>query len=118
MSSGDRTFHEEQVLIQIGAHHLEIADGKTSVAHVTGHPMALEDPARRGTRADGTRRSVAVGLAVGLWPAVETVSLNTAREASPLGESHGIDPLAHLKHTQVEALTYLILRHVLSIHLP
>jgi hypothetical protein len=95
---------------------LKIADGETGVAHVTGHSVALEDPARGAARSDGAWRPMAVGLAVGLRPTVESMSLNTAGEASPLGEPHGVDLLAHLERAYVESLADLKFRYVLGIH--
>src|SRR3989304_5552004 len=74
----DRPFEHQQAAGRVALEHLQVLHRHPGIAHVTGHVQALAYPAGRCPRPDGARRPVAVGLAVGLGPAVEVVALDAA----------------------------------------
>jgi len=61
---------------------------------------------------------MSVGLAVGLWSAVEAVSLYPTGETPTLGKSHCVDILSNFEHANVKALTNLEFGHIFGVHLP
>ena len=60
---GDGALDEEEVPVRIGADDLDLLGGDALVAHVAGHPLALDDAGRVGARPDGSRLAVP-GVAV------------------------------------------------------
>jgi hypothetical protein len=67
------------------------------MAHVAGHPLALDDARRVGARADRARRPVDPGRAVRGTAAAEAVALHHALEAAALGRARHLDPVARFE---------------------
>src|SRR3989337_408737 len=83
--AGDGALHHQDVARRIRLDHSEVLHGHLAGPHVAGHLHPLDDATRVRAGADGAGGAGAVGLPVGLGPAVEAVSLHHAREAATLG---------------------------------
>src|SRR5439155_23069253 len=81
--TGDAAAHEQQALLRVHTHHLEIERGDALVAHVPGHAQALDHAARERARADRAAVAEILVRAVGRAHA-EAVPLHHARVALAL----------------------------------
>src|SRR5207244_446867 len=76
--AGDGALEQDQAVLGVDAGDGDVHGGSALATHATGHPGALEDPARGGAGADGA------GLAVG---PVDTVTGAEALEVVPLHDT-------------------------------
>ena len=83
---------QDQVLLFVNAHDLEVADGDGLAAHVAGKAQALEHAGRGGALADRTRSAMEVRT-VAAGAAAEAVALHDARETLALGRALDVDLL-------------------------
>src|SRR5205807_8368542 len=99
---GHRAEDEEQVSYQVHLHHAQVLDRAALDAHVAGHAPPLEYSPRRLALADGARRAVRQGVAVGGVAAREVVTLHGAREALADGRPRDVDDLALLEEVGLD----------------
>ena len=81
---------------------LQILGGAALHAHVAGHAPALEYAARRLTLADGARRAVRQGHAVGRGHTTEVVTLHGAGEALADGGAGDVHLFAFLEEVGLD----------------
>src|SRR5207253_316231 len=87
IEAGHSAAHQDQVLVGIDLHDLEIAHGDAFVAVAASHADALLGPAAAAVAGVGTDRAVlppAFLDAVGMPQAAEVVPFDDAREAAAL----------------------------------
>src|SRR5690606_5320794 len=75
----------------------EVADRSLHVAHMSRHPLALDDSRRVGAGADRARSSVDPRRAVRCTSTAETVALDHALEATALRAPGDLDARSNLK---------------------
>src|SRR3972149_11968188 len=80
--AGDGALHHQDVAGGIRLDHSEVLHGYLPGPHVAGHLPPLDDAAGVRAGADRAGGAGAVGLPVGLSPALKTVALHHAREAA------------------------------------
>jgi hypothetical protein len=83
--TGNRTLDKQQVALRVHADDLKTLHGHVGGTHVAGHLLALEHAARGLALADGARRAVRQGVAVGRVLRAEVPALDRALEALALG---------------------------------
>src|SRR5690606_28421974 len=90
----DRTLDEDEAALDVGADDFQVLLGAVLVAHVAGHLLVLEDPARILALTGRTKRTVADRHAVRCTHTAEAPALHTAGKALTLGTTLDIDQLA------------------------
>src|SRR4051812_19527782 len=92
--AGHGALHEEEAALDVGADDLEILLGAVLRAHMAGHLLVLEDPARILALAGRAERAVRERDAVGGAQTAEAPALHSALEALALGRALDVDELA------------------------
>ena len=92
--AGHRALDEEKAAIEVGADDFEILLGAVLRAHMTGHLLVLEDPARILALPGRAERTVGDGNAVGGAHSAEAPALHSALETLALGRALDVDILA------------------------
>src|SRR5216117_908629 len=101
-----RAAHEQQIPLRVHLHNLEPQLGEALRAHVSRHPLPLDDARRVRARRD--RPGLAVPrVAVGLGAAGEVVAVHDALEAPALGHPRDFHGLARLEDRHRHGLTRL-----------
>src|SRR4028119_1894412 len=95
-AAGDPAANPELALLGVDRDGLEVAHGGRLVAHLSRHPLALEETGRGGRGAGRAWRPHVV-RAVAHRAAPEAVPLDRALEALALGGGANVDPVAHLE---------------------
>src|SRR5207245_39367 len=91
---GDGALNQDEVVVGVDAHHVEVADGDALGAVVAGHADALLGPAATAVarvRGDAAVLAVALLDAVAAAQAAEVVPLHVAGEAAALASANYID---------------------------
>src|SRR5687767_8448772 len=109
----DAAAHEEQALLGVDAHHLDVQRGDALVAHVTRHAQALDHAARERAGADRPAVAEVLVRAVGRAHA-EAVPLHHAREALALRGADHVDALARAEDVDGDLLADLVLLELLG----
>src|SRR5712691_8412700 len=78
-----RAPHEQEIALGVDLHDAQADLGEVAGAHVPGHPLALDDARRVGTRRDRSGLAVA-RITVRLGTAMEVMAVHDALEAAPL----------------------------------
>src|SRR3954470_4084245 len=81
-----RAAHEQEIPLGIDPDDSEAELGGVAGTHMAGHPLALDDPRRIGTRGDRSRLAVP-RVAVRLGAAVKMMTMHDALEAATLGDA-------------------------------
>src|SRR3954470_7103853 len=84
--------HEEEVPLGVHPDHPEAQLGVALSTHVSGHPLALDDPGRVGTGADGAGLPMP-GIPVRCRTAAEAMAMHHALESSALGGAGNLHQL-------------------------
>src|SRR5215210_1812066 len=98
--------HPELVVVGVHGDDLDVAHRGRLVAHLSRHPLALEDPGRVSGRPDGAWLPDVV-RAVAHRAAGETVALDGPLETLAFGRGADVDPVAHLEDVSADALAHL-----------
>src|SRR5580765_455094 len=110
--SGDRSPHEDDVLLAIHTGDHEILDRERLAAHAARQALALDDARRVGRRTDRARLATH-RRAVRRRAGGEPVALDHAREAAALGRAEDVDVLALLEYRRhVECLAERVGGHI------
>src|SRR5258708_33217670 len=88
-----RAPHEQEIALGVDLYDAQADLGEVAGAHVPGHPLALDDARRVGTRSDRPRLAVA-RIAVLLGAAMEVMAVHDAQEATALGHAAHRDATA------------------------
>ena len=91
LGPGTEPFTQQQVALGVGLDDLEVQRRDLLVAHVAGHPQALEHAAREGARPDRAGGPVVLVVAVAGALALEVVALHRAGEALAPADGGDVD---------------------------
>ena len=94
LAAGDRTLHEDQAALDIGAHDFQVLDRAALLTIVAGHLLALEHLARVLALAGRTVGTVGDGHTVGGAHTAEVPALHGAGKTLTDGETGNVDLLA------------------------
>src|SRR5918992_2670463 len=92
LRAGNGAANEEQIPLGVHPNHPEANLGVARGAHVSWHPLALDDPGGVSARADRARLAVP-SIAVGGRPAAEAMAMDHALESSALRGAGDLDQL-------------------------
>src|SRR5699024_12479429 len=89
----------------LGSNYAHILHGRARIAHVTGHLLAPQHMPRRLVLADGTRRTMRLGIAMGGALTAEIMPLDRAGIALADGTTDDINVLPHLEAGHIQFVT-------------
>ena len=105
--AGDAPFHDQDVLLGVGAYDREVLNGGSGAAVTAGVHLALEDVGRGGRSAGRTGAAVVVRT-VGGGAAVGVVAAYGSAEPAPFAGAGDIDAVARLEEVYAEVLSHLV----------
>src|SRR5438874_4716041 len=101
--AGDRALDEQQVVLAVDPHDLQVAHGHAVAAHPSGGAHALDNARRERRRADRSWRAMEHRSVRG-GPSTKVVALHDALKALAAADADDVDPLAVLEDTANEDL--------------
>src|SRR3990172_2697919 len=102
--AGNGALHHQDVAGRITLDDSEVLHGHLTGPHVAGHLQPLDDAAGVSAGADRAGGTGAVGLAVGLGPAMEAVALHHPGKAAALGCPRYVHEVALLEYLAAHLL--------------
>src|SRR6266480_7685478 len=85
--------HEQEIALGVDSYDAQAELGGVAGAHVPGHPLALDDARRIGTRRDRSRLAV-TRVTVRLGAAMEVMAVHDTLEAAPLRDAADLHAIA------------------------